>query len=192
MSTAGSGKCIIISAPSGAGKTSIVRHLLKRFATLSFSVSATSRPPRADERDGVHYYFLSPEEFKSRITAGDFLEWEEVYPNRFYGTLKSEIQRVWSTRKHLIFDLDVIGGINLKAYFGRQALSLFIQPPDLATLEQRLRSRNTESEATLAERLGKAARELSYATRFDCIVVNDVLEDACAEAEALVAQFIEA
>jgi len=184
------GKCIIVSAPSGAGKTTIVKHLLKSIPSLAFSVSATSRPPRSNEVDGKDYHFLSEENFRKRIQANEFLEWEEVYPGRFYGTLKSEENRLSGEGKHIIFDLDVVGGVNLKAHFGSAALALFIQPPSLEVLAGRLRNRSTETEDTLAVRLSKASSELKFAGQFDKIVINDDLEEACRQSEIWIKEFL--
>ncbi len=184
------GKAIIVSAPSGAGKTTIVRHLMERGLGLAFSVSATTRPMRGSERDGHDYWFLTEEEFKRRIAAGEFVEWEEVYPGRFYGTLREEVLRIQGEGRHPVFDVDVEGGLNLKKEFGAEALALFIAPPSLEALEQRLRARGTETDESLAKRVGKAAHELTYAPRFDRTVVNDDLIGACAEAEALVREFL--
>lgn len=184
------GKCVIVSAPSGSGKTTIVKHLLKAMPDLQFSVSATSRPPRADERHGKDYYFLSADAFRKKISESAFLEWEEVYAGRYYGTLKSEVERIRYSGGHVIFDLDVVGGDNLKKYFGDEALSVFIRPPSIAELEKRLRNRSTESEETLKIRLDKAAEELTYSDRFDCVIVNDNLNTACREAEEKVASFL--
>jgi guanylate kinase len=184
------GKCIIVSAPSGAGKTTIVKHLLQSIPSLAFSVSATSRPPRSNEVDGKDYRFLSEENFRKRIQANEFLEWEEVYPGRFYGTLKSEENRLSGEGKHIIFDLDVVGGVNLKAHFGSAALALFIQPPSLEVLAGRLRNRSTETEDTLAVRLSKASSELKFAGQFDKIIINDNLEEACRQSEIWIKEFL--
>lgn len=184
------GKCIIISAPSGAGKTSIVRFLLSRFDNLSFSVSATSRNRRSYEVNGLHYYFITAAEFREKIETGEFLEWQEVYTDQYYGTLKSEMTRIWSEHKHVIFDVDVEGGINLKNYFGNNALAIFVQPPSVDILEQRLRNRSTETEQTLLTRISKAAHELAYAPRFDKIIINEDLDSACEEAMGLVKEFL--
>lgn len=184
------GKCIIISAPSGAGKTSIVRFLLSRFDNLSFSVSATSRARRSYEVNGLHYYFITADEFRKKIEANDFLEWEEVYRDQYYGTLKSEMSRIWGEKKHVIFDVDVEGGLNLKSYFGERALALFIQPPSVEILEQRLRNRSTETEEALTTRISKAAHELTYAPKFDKVIINENLDDACEEAMILVKEFL--
>lgn len=185
-----SGKCVIFSAPSGAGKTTIVRHLLSKNPALAFSVSACSRDPRPNETDGKDYYFLGVEGFKKAIENGDFVEWEEVYTNNFYGTLRSELERIWSQGKAVIFDVDVVGGLNIKRIFGEKALAVFVQPPSYEILEERLRGRSTESEEKIAMRLAKAKQELSTAHQFDVILVNDTLERACAKAEDLVNQFL--
>jgi len=184
------GKCIIVSAPSGAGKTTIVKHLLQSIPSLAFSVSATSRPSRSNEVDGKDYRFLSEENFRKRIQANEFLEWEEVYPGRFYGTLKSEENRLSGEGKHIIFDLDVVGGVNLKAHFGSAALALFIQPPSLEVLAGRLRNRSTETEDTLAVRLSKASSELKFAGQFDKIIINDNLEEACQQSGIWIKEFL--
>ena len=184
------GKCVIISAPSGAGKTTIVHHLLKQDLGLAFSVSATSRGKRAYEVHGKDYFFLSTDDFRTRITANAFVEWEEVYTGTYYGTLRSEVERIWSEGHHAIFDVDVEGGLNLKTAFGANALALFIAPPSLAELEQRLRARGTETPESLHRRVDKAAHELTYASRFDGVIVNDVLDRACGEAEQLVRAFL--
>lgn len=184
------GKCIIVSAPSGAGKTTIVRHLLERDPRLAFSVSATSRPRRAHEIDGRDYWFISAEEFHRRIEADGFVEWEEVYPGRFYGTLKHELDRIWKAGRHPVFDVDVVGGLDLKEIFGPNALALFIAPPSLNSLEERLRARGTETPGSLAVRMAKAGQEMTYAPRFDATVVNDHLERACAEALRSVSAFL--
>jgi len=184
------GKSIIVCAPSGAGKTTIVRHLLNTFENIAFSVSATSREPRKDEIPGIHYHFISADHCQKKIESSDFLEWEEVYTDQFYGTLKSEINRLWSEGKHVIFDVDVEGGANLKKTFDKRALAIFVRPPSLAVLEERLRSRGTETEESLQKRLSKAERELSYESKFDTTVINDILTDACKEAEDKVKKFL--
>ena len=184
------GKLIIFSAPSGAGKTTIVRQLLERGLNLEFSVSATSRPPRPNELHGHDYYFLTLDEFKNKVAAGDFLEWEEVYSDICYGTLKSEVDRICDAGKNVIFDVDVVGGLNIKRQFGEQALAIFVQPPSVDELLTRLKNRSTESEEKIAMRIAKAEHELSYAEKFDVIVVNDYLENAVIEAEKLVRNFI--
>jgi guanylate kinase len=183
-------KCIIISAPSGAGKTTIVHHLLSEGLGLAFSVSATSRTKRKHEVDGRDYFFLTAEVFRQRIAEGAFVEWEEVYEGQFYGTLRSEIDRIWGEGRSPVFDVDVEGGLNLKRFFGANALALFIAPPSLAALEQRLRARGTETEESLQRRVKKAAHELTYAQRFDKVVVNDDLQLACKEALDLVRTFL--
>lgn len=184
------GKCVIFSAPSGAGKTTIVHHLLKHNSKLKFSVSACSREPRRNEVDGRDYHFIGVKEFKKRIQNDEFVEWEEVYTNNYYGTLKSEINRIWDEDKVVIFDVDVIGGLNLKRIFGDAALAIFVQPPSYDELEHRLRSRSTEAEDKIIQRLGKAKEELKYAPEFDEILINDDLSVACNQAEELVSQFI--
>lgn len=184
------GKLIIFSAPSGAGKTTIVHHLLKVFPDLEFSVSACSREMRKGEAYGVDYYFLSVEEFKDKIERGEFVEWEEVYKDNFYGTLRSEVERIWKKGKHVIFDVDVIGGINLKKQFGSNALSVFVMPPSIEHLENRLKSRETETPESIARRMGKAEQELKTANQFDKIILNDKLEHAFEEAERIVEDFL--
>ncbi len=182
---------VIFSAPSGSGKTTLVRFLLSRLPALAFSVSATSREPREGEVDGRDYWFLSREDFRKKISEGAFAEWEEVYPGTYYGTLRSEIDRIWALGKQLIFDVDVKGGLNLKKQYGDQALAIFVMPPSLDVLEKRLRDRCTDSEEKIQERIGKAAHEMESAPLFDHILVNDRLEDARAEALALVEPFID-
>lgn len=184
------GKCVIFSAPSGAGKTTIVHYLLNEFPELAFSVSACSREPRTNEVDGKDYYFLGLAGFQNQIKADAFVEWEEVYANNFYGTLKSELTRIWSEGKTVIFDVDVIGGINIKKYFGDNALAVFVQPPNYEALEERLRYRSTETEEKIQMRLAKAKEELGHADQFDTILVNDDLTIACAAAKQLIEQFI--
>ncbi len=184
------GKCLIFSAPSGAGKTTIVRALLERFDEISFSVSAASRAPRPNEVNGVDYHFYSVEEFKQLIKKDAFVEWEEVYTDHYYGTLKSEVERIWKEGKVVIFDVDVYGGINLKKFFGDQALSIFVMPPTIDALEQRLRRRSTETEVRIQTRLKKAAEELQLHNQFDKIVVNDELDTAIVEASRLAQDFI--
>ena len=185
-----SGKCIIFSAPSGAGKTTIVHALLDANIGLEFSVSACSRSPRPNEVNGRDYYFLDVETFKKQIANGDFLEWQEVYTNNFYGTLRSEITRIWNQNKTVVFDVDVIGGLNLKRIFGEHALAIFVQPPTIEILEGRLRNRSTESEEKIIQRMQKAKKELAEAPKFDCIIVNDSLENAIAKSKELVLNFI--
>ncbi len=187
-----SGKCVILSAPSGAGKTTIVKHLLNRVPALQFSVSATSRSARQGETDGKDYYFISPDAFRQKVSNGDFLEWEEVYPGQYYGTLKEEVQRIWKQGGTVIFDLDVEGGAKLKAYFAEKALAIFVQPPSIEALEQRLRNRGTESEESLRTRIAKARYELSFSPRFDKVVINEHLDSACQEALDITNAFIKA
>ena len=179
------GNLLIFTAPSGAGKTTIVRHLLKHYDQLAFSVSATNRPMRAGEEDGKAYYFLSDEEFRARIDAGDFVEYEEVYPGRFYGTLHSELHRLWSEDKVIVFDIEVKGATNLKMFYPDQSTVVFVNPPSPEILYQRLRDRNTESEADLKVRIARAAEELAYVETFDRVLTNDDLKTALAEAEEI-------
>ncbi len=184
------GKAIIFSAPSGSGKTTIVHHLLEVFPFLAFSVSATTRPRRKErEVDGRDYYFLSPKEFREKIRHDEFIEWEEVYEGYYYGTLKSEIERLWRNKKVVIFDVDVVGGRNLKKYFGSQALSVFVKVPSMDDLYERLKHRNTESEEVIKKRLEKAKYEMSFAGEFDKILVSRRLEETLANAEKLVLDF---
>lgn len=184
-------KIIIFSAPSGSGKTTLVKHCLEKFSTLEFSISATTRPPRGSEINGKEYYFLTLEEFKTKITENAFIEYEEVYQDKFYGTLKSETERIWSNGHIVIFDVDVIGGINLKNIFSEQAMSIFITPPSIDELEKRLINRNTDSLENIKIRLQKAEEELTYQNKFDKILVNDDLEKAKKEIEKLVSEFIQ-
>lgn len=186
------GKLIIFSAPSGSGKSTIVNYLLERDVPVEFSISACSRAPRGEEKNGEHYYFLSPEEFKAKVAANEFLEWEEVYDGRYYGTLRSEVERIWAKGRQVIFDIDVVGGVNLKKQYGKQALSVFIKAPSLEVLKDRLVSRNTEDEANLKMRLDKAEEEMTYAKDFDIVIVNDDLKTAQQEAFQKVTDFINA
>ena len=185
------GKVLIFSAPSGAGKSTVVGHLLGLHPEFEFSISATSRAPRGTERDGVEYYFISAEKFRELIAQDAFVEHEEVYHDRFYGTLKSEVERIWAKGHVILFDVDVKGGANLKRYFGDAALSVLILPPSMEELERRLRGRGTDSEEAIRERLGKAGSEIEFARgKFDREIVNDVLEDTFAEAEKIVNGFL--
>lgn len=182
-------KVMVFSAPSGAGKTTIVTHLLETFNKLEFSVSATSRAPRGKEVDGKDYYFLSTREFKKRVKNNEFVEYEEVYPGSFYGTLKSEVERIWAKGNVIMFDVDVKGGVNIKKIFGEKAFTVFIMPPSLEVMEQRLRARGTDSDEAIKTRIAKAAEEMTYAAKFDTVLVNDVLEESFAKAERLVTLF---
>lgn len=184
------GKAIIVSAPSGAGKTTIVRHLLNCNLPLDFSISACSRAIRPGEIDRKDYYFLGLPEFKRRVDLNEFIEWEEVYEGMFYGTLKSEIDRIWNLNRHVIFDVDVKGGVNLKRKFGTSALSIFIQPPTFESLKERLLARGTETIGTLEKRLERARMEMKYASQFDVTIINDILANALEEAEREVKRFI--
>ena len=183
-------KVIIFSAPSGSGKSTIVGHILKLHPEMEFSVSATSRQPRGSERDGVEYHFLTPDEFRRRIAEDCFVEYEEVYAGSYYGTLKSEVQKIWDRGHVIIFDVDVKGGVNLKKYFGDKALSVFIQVPSVEELRKRLVARGTDSPEAIERRVAKAAEEMTYADRFDYILVNDDLQAAFAEAEETVDKFL--
>ncbi len=184
-------KVIIFSAPSGAGKSTVVRHLLKLHPEFEFSVSATSRAPRGTERDGVEYYFLTPEKFRELIAQDAFVEYEEVYADKFYGTLKSEVERIWAAGHVIVFDVDVKGGANLKKYFGDAAMSFLVLPPSMEILEQRLRGRGTDSEEAIVERLAKAESEIEFAKgKFDVELVNDALEDTFMYSELAVDIFL--
>ena len=184
------GKCIIFSAPSGAGKTTLVHKLLESSDQYAFSVSACSREPRENELDGVDYYFIGLENFKQKITENAFVEWEEVYLNNFYGTLKSELIRIWKQGKTVVFDVDVVGGLNLKKIFKANALAIFINPPSAEILENRLRNRKTESEEKIQMRISKAKIELQRAAEFDVIVENNILEEAVEKVKLTAAEFI--
>jgi len=184
------GKSIIFSAPSGSGKTTIVKELLTKGLPLEFSISACSRPMRQGEVHGRDYYFLSVEDFKQKINEGAFLEWEEVYAGSYYGTLKSELERIWLKGKHVMFDVDVLGGVNIKKIFGDKALALFVRPPSIDELERRLVNRSTETPETLKKRLDRAKMELGYEKEFDICIVNDALEKAVLDAEKAIQQFI--
>ncbi len=185
------GKLIIFSAPSGSGKTTIVRHLLKTFPDLlEFSISATSRPRRGVEENGKDYHYLTVDEFKEKIDNKEFLEWEEVYSGVHYGTLRSEVDRIWAKGKHVIFDIDVEGGLNLKNQFGDQALAIFVMPPSIKILEERLNTRSTDSPESIARRVEKAEKELRTADLFDTFILNEILEEAFIKAEKVVSEFV--
>jgi guanylate kinase len=185
------GKLIVFSAPSGSGKTTIVHHLLKQpELNLDFSISATSRKPRGKEINGEDYYFMSLKNFKKQIEKDNFIEWEEVYTNNFYGTLKKEINRIWKLGKHVIFDIDVVGGLNIKKKFPKNTLAVFVQPPSIEEMERRLRNRKTDSEEKIKERVAKAEKELKFAKDFDVILVNDNLDEAKNKAYKLVEKFV--
>ena len=184
------GKAIIFSAPSGAGKTTIVKSLLANKLPISFSISACSRQKRENEINGKDYHFLSIKDFKQKINEQAFIEWEEVYENNYYGTLKSEIERIWKDKKHVVFDVDVVGGLNLKKHFGNNALAIFIQPPSMDVLFKRLRNRATESEASLNKRIDKAKHEMTYSSSFDSIIINDQLKETINVAEKKVKDFL--
>jgi len=184
------GKAFIFSAPSGSGKTTIVKHLLKNHPELSFSISACTRDRRGrNENNGKDYYFMTPEEFKQKIDNNEFIEWEEVYPGNFYGTLKSEIDRIWSQGKHVIFDVDVKGGLSLKNYFKEKSLAVFVKVSNLEVLKERLNDRGTETEASLSQRLFKARFEMSFEDKFDVTLINEKLEISLAEADKLYTSF---
>jgi guanylate kinase len=184
------GKAIIISAPSGAGKTTIIKHLMEAVPQLEFSVSACTRDKRAGETHGKDYFFISPETFREHISRGNFVEWEEVYDGSYYGTLKSELERIWEMGRIPLFEVDIKGGLTLKEYFGNRALSIFISPPSVEILEQRLRTRGTDNEESLRKRIGKAAFEMTFTGRFDAVIVNDDLQTACSEIIRIVSIFI--
>ncbi len=185
------GKLIIFSAPSGSGKTTIVRHLLKQFPDkIDFSISATSRAKRGIEENGKDYFYFSADEFRQRVENKEFLEWEEVYAGTHYGTLKSEVERIWKTGKAVIFDIDVEGGLNLKSQFKGDALAIFVMPPSIKILEERLRLRQTDSPESIVRRIAKAEKELKTAELFDVFIINEVLEEACKKAEEVVLNFL--
>ncbi len=184
------GRLIIFSAPSGSGKSTIVNYLLQQNLNLHFSISATSRSPRGTEINGKEYYFLTPEEFKIKIANNEFLEFEEVYHDRFYGTLKSEVERILNNNNNVIFDVDVVGGCNIKKYYGDKALSVFIKPPSIEVLKERLIKRGTDSPEIIEERIEKAEYELNFAPEFDVIIENDNLDKAKAETLTVVSQFL--
>ncbi|BES60070.1 guanylate kinase [Dysgonomonas capnocytophagoides] len=184
------GKLVIFSAPSGAGKSTIVNYLLDQHLDLKFSISATSRPPRGTERNGVEYYFLAPDEFRQKVDNGEFLEYEEVYKDRYYGTLKSEVQRILDNGNNVIFDVDVVGGCNIKDYYGKQALAVFIKPPSIEELRQRLIKRGTDNDEVINDRVSKAEYELTFASKFDVVIHNEDLEKAKAEALSVIQEFL--
>lgn len=185
------GKMVIFTAPSGAGKTTIVRHLLKRYKNqLGFSMSATTRDRRDHEVDGKDYYFLSLEKFRQKISDGAFAEYEEVYRDQFYGTLKSEIERIWSLGKHIIFDIEVKGATNIKSIYGDECLAVFIKPPSFSILVERLKNRKSETQSSLSKRISRMKKELSYESSFDEVLVNDLLTVACKEAEIMIESFL--
>jgi len=184
------GKLIIFSAPSGSGKTTIVKYLLQKGFNMEFSISATSRLPRGSEQNGVDYYFLSADEFRQRIQNNEFLEWEEVYTDTYYGTLLSEVERITAQGKNIVFDVDVVGGVNIKKKFGNRALAMFIQPPSIEELQRRLEGRATDTPEKIAMRVAKASQELTYAPQFDVVIVNDHLETAQQEAETTLSKFL--
>ncbi len=185
------GKLVIFTAPSGAGKTTIVRHLLKELDSLAFSVSATSRAKRDHETDGKDYYFLTPPEFRKRVENGEFLEWEEVYSNQYYGTLHSEIERLWNEGKHIIFDIDVKGALNIKNKYPEESFAVFVKPPSPEILFERLANRGTETPDSYRKRVKRATLELQYEDKFDYVLMNDNLERALSEAEAVIGEFLE-
>ena len=184
------GKCIIFSAPSGAGKTTLVKHLLNKLPVLEFSVSATTREKRSTEKQDEDYYFLNLADFQNKIINDEFLEWEEVYKNQYYGTLKSEIERIWKNGHHVIFDVDVEGGYNLKEHFGSKALAVFVKPPSMKHLRMRLSNRKTETQESLENRIEKAREEMKWDKKFDYILINDNIYKAKREAELVVMEFL--
>lgn len=184
------GKMIIFSAPSGSGKSTLINYLMEQELKLQFSISATSRAPRGSEQNGVEYFFLTPEEFKTRIEAGDFLEYEEVYKDRFYGTLKAQVEQQAEDGTNIVFDVDVVGGCNIKKFYGKRALSIFVQPPSIDVLRKRLEGRGTDAPEVIADRIAKAEFELGFASKFDCIITNDNLEKAQAEVLQVVTEFL--
>ena len=185
------GKLIIFSAPSGSGKSTIINYLLGCNLDLAFSISATSRAPRGNEQNGVEYFFLTPDEFRAKIAKDEFIEYEEVYKDNFYGTLQSEVERIRENGMNVVFDIDVVGGVNIKNIFGNEALSMFIMPPSVEELRKRLVGRNTDNAETIEKRLAKAEYEISFADKFDKVVINDDLESAKAEALSIIKEFIE-
>ena len=185
------GKLVIFSAPSGSGKSTIINYLLTQNLNLHFSISATSRSPRGNEKDGVEYYFLTPEQFRAKINEGEFLEYEEVYTDKFYGTLKSEVERILNEGNNVVFDVDVVGGCNIKNYYGDKALSIFIQPPSIEALRDRLVGRGTDSMDVIENRLTKASFEMSFASKFDKVIINDNLENAKTETLQVIKAFFD-
>lgn len=185
------GKLIIFSAPSGSGKSTLINYLLTQNLNLAFSISATSRPPRGTEQNGVEYFFLSPEEFKQRIANDEFLEYEEVYENRFYGTLKAQVEKQLEAGQNIVFDVDVVGGCNIKKYYGERALSVFIQPPSVEELRKRLTGRATDAPEVIESRIAKAEYELGFADKFDTVIINDDLEKAKADVLRVIRTFVE-
>lgn len=190
METTVQGKLIVLSAPSGAGKTTIMRYLLQQDLSLSFSISATTRQPRGTEVHGKDYYFFSVEDFRQKMADGAFVEYEEVYPGCFYGTLKSEVERLTSQGKHVVFDVDVVGGVNIKKMYGKRALTIFVQPPSIEALQQRLQTRATDTPEMIATRIAKAAYEMTFAQQFDVVIVNEDLPKAQQEAEQVIRNFL--
>ena len=185
------GKLVIFSAPSGSGKSTIINYLLTQNLNLHFSISATSRSPRGNEKDGVEYYFLTPEQFRAKINEGEFLEYKEVYTDKFYGTLKSEVERILNEGNNVVFDVDVVGGCNIKNYYGDKALSIFIQPPSIEALRDRLVGRGTDSMDVIENRLTKASFEMSFASKFDKVIINDNLENAKTETLQVIKAFLD-
>ncbi|MEI6184280.1 MAG: guanylate kinase [Bacteroidota bacterium] len=191
MNMKGNGKIIVITAPSGAGKTSITHYLLKHYPQICFSVSAATRKPRGEEKDGQDYYFMSQDDFENKINNQDFIEWEMVYEGNYYGTLKTEIERIWAEGKTPMLDIDVKGAIHVKSQFKNNCLSLFIQPPSIEVLQKRLEGRGTDSAENIATRVSKAAYELSFSHHFDFCILNEELTKACSETENIVCDFLE-
>lgn len=185
-----SSKAIIFSAPSGSGKTTIVKELLKEFGNLEFSISATSRAPRGVEKDGIDYYFMSPDEFSARVDNGEFVEWEEVYSGTCYGTLRAEIDRIWSKKNVVVFDVDVVGGVNMKRKFGTSAMTIFIMPPSVEVLRERLIGRGTDTPEAIEKRIAKAQIEIEHAKEFDKVIINDDLQTAVEQTKNVIREFL--